>query len=454
MPVETTVTRCGNCGATLQRTPGVESIRCNYCNQSTWLAPTSHATTAAADARPPRPRETASAGSDDLLDRLARGPLREPAGNGGRLGTAEAPLTDPALLERALWPTGAEASSTFGGSWSPSTLLGTPRVYPRSGDIAGAWAPGPAHSPVEWIEVSFATDVPVTAIRVFETNRAGSTFAVVDTTHGEALLYARPVEDRGGAAVLEVRLDAPRVIRSLRVYVVNRGWTEIDAVCLLSPSPLPLPMRTPMAKPTGAMAIGTMLGLAVALVAVLVAGVIFLASRSGSSSHALPSVSASVGGASFGYRSAAPAGGVQWAAELIDHSSEYTNARNAAGDALGAPDVFPRGGDVDGAWAPLATDAGYEWITVRFAAPVRAASIVWAETFNPGAVIRVDDLSEPSAPTALWTGTTGSPGAPSAVAEVTLPAPRVLSAVRIVLDTRRVSGWNEVDAIGLVPAAP
>lgn len=454
MPVETTVTRCGNCGATLQRTPGVESIRCNYCNQSTWLAPTAHAT-AAADARPPRPRETASAGDDDLLDRLGRGPLREATGHGERLGTGQAPLTDPSLLERALWPTGAEASSTFGGSWSPSTLLGTPRVYPRSGDIAGAWAPGPAHSPVEWIEVSFTNDVPVTAVRVFETNRAGSTFAVVDTTHGETLLYARPIEDRSGAAVLEVRLDAPRVIRSLRVYVVNRGWTEIDAVCLLTAAPLPLSLRTPMAKPTGAMPLGTMLALSVALVAVLVAGVIFLASRSGSSSNPLPSVSASVAGASFGYRGVAPvASGVQWAAALVDHSSEYSNARNAAGDVLGAPDVFPRGGDIDGAWASKATDGGYEWVTVRFAAPVRAASIVWAETLNPGAVMRVDDLSEPSAPTALWTGTTGTPGAPAALAEVTLPTPRVISAVRLVLDTRRVSGWNEVDAIGLVPAAP
>jgi len=453
VPVETTVTRCGNCGASLQRSHSVESIRCNYCNQSTWLAPTTHAT-AAADPRPARPRETATAEADDLLEGLARGPLPESAGDGRRLGPPQAPLSDPMLFERALWPTGAEASSTFGGSWSPSTLLGTPRVYPRCGDLSGAWAPSASQSAVEWVEVSFNADVPVSAIRVYETHRPGSTYAVVDTTRGERLLYARAIESWSGAAVLEVRLDAPRVIRSLRVYVVNRGWTEIDAVCLLAAEPLPAVSRTPMAKPARAMAFATTLAIAGALVAALAAGVIFVAARSGSS-HALPSVSASVGGASFGYHGAAPvAGGAQWAAALIDRSSEYSNARNAAGDALGAPDVFPRGGDVDGAWAPLATDGGYEWITVRFAAPVRAASIVWVETFNPGAVMRVDDLSDPSAPTALWTGTTGSPGVPAAVAEVTLPAPRVISAVRVVLDTRRVTGWNELDAIGLVPAAP
>ncbi len=451
MPVETTVTRCGNCGATLERTPGAESIRCGFCSQSTWLAPT---TTATAEPRPPRPRETASADVDDLLDRLARGPLREVTGQGARLGTQQAPLTDPMLLERALWPVGAEASSTFGGSWSPSTMIGTPRVYPRSGDISGAWAPGPQVSPVEWVEVSFNTDVPVSAVRVFETNRAGSAFAVVDTTHGETLLYAHPIEDRSGAAVLEVRFDAPRVIRSLRVYVVNRGWTEIDAVCLLAASPLPIPLRTPMAKPTGAMAIGTAMAVVGAVVALFAGAVVFMAVRPSlpTASRPPPAVSTSVAGARFAYRSDLPAGTVQWATSVVDHTSEFSATRNAANDVLGPPDVFPRSGDVDGAWAPLQTDGGYEWITVRFAAPVRAAAIVWVETFNPGAVMRVDDLSDPSAPTSLWLGSTGGSGH-AAVAELTLPGARTVSAVRIVLDTRRVSGWNELDAIGLVPAA-
>jgi LSD1 subclass zinc finger protein len=451
VPVETTVTRCGNCGATLERTPGAESIRCGFCNQSTWLAPT---VTATAEPRPPRPRETASADVDDLLDRLARGPLREVTGQGARLNAQQAPLTDPMLLERALWPVGAEASSTFGGSWSPSTMIGTPRVYPRSGDISGAWAPGPQVSPVEWVEVAFNTDVPVSAVRVFETNRAGSAYAVVDTTQGETLLYARPIEDRSGAAVLEVRFDAPRVIRSLRVYVVNRGWTEIDAVCLLAAAPLPIPMRTPMAKPTGAMAIGTALALVGAGAAALVVAVLFLAARSSlpSTERPLPVVSAAVAGARLSYRAALPAGTVQWAAAVVESSSEFSSTRNAAVDALGAPDVYPRSGDVDGAWAPLQTDGGHEWITVRFAAPVRAASIVWVETFNPGAVIRVDDLSDPSAPASLWGGATSAPTG-AAVAELTLAGARTVSAVRIVLDTRRVSGWNELDAIGLVPAA-
>ncbi len=464
MPVETTVTRCGNCGATLQRTPGVESIRCNYCNQTTWLAPTAHATTAtAAEPRPRRPRPTASAEPDDLLDRLETGPLRESVGRARRLGTHEAPLADPAVAERSIWPSGAEASSTFGGSWSPSTLLGPPRVYPRCGDIPGAWAPAPQVSPAEWVEVRFAADVPVVALRVYETNRAGSTYAIVDTTHGEQLLYAGPVESRDGAAVLEVALDAPRVVRSLRVFVANRGWTELDAVALVAASPLPLELRAPLAKTTSAMSVGGALA-AVGLVAVaLAAGVVFLATRSSGGGaaravHALPPVTSSLAGAAFTYTQATPAilaaRGVRWAAGVTEFSSQYSTGRNAAGDVVGPPDVLPRSGDVDGAWASLETDAGYEWVTVRFAAPTSAVAVVWAETFNPGAVVRVDDVTDPAAPVALWQGEAAPVSQPADVAQVTLAAPRPIAAVRLVLDTRRVPGWNEVDAIGLIPAAP
>lgn len=422
------------------------SVRCGYCSQVTWLAPTTHATAAPAPA----------AQSLHPLDRIGRGPTGESIGAGARMGPSAVTLTDAILLERALWPVGAEASSTFGGPWSPSTLLGPPRVYPRCGDIAGAWAPGPSQSPVEWIDVSFAGDVPVSAIRVFETNRAGSTYAVVDTTRGADVLYARGIEAWSGAAVLEVRLDAPRVIRSLRVYVVNRGWTEIDAVCLLAASPLPVPMRTAIPKPRSGCALMTVAALgglvAVGVIAALVGRSAAPARRT------LPSVAQTLSGASLAYGFVPPqalsARPIAWASAVLSRSSEYSSTRNAAGDALGPPDVYPRSGDLSGAWASSATDGGYEWITVRFATPVRASSVLWAETFNPGAVARVDDVSEGAPPTTLWEGNSGAPATAAAIGELRLPAPREINAVRLVLDTRRVAGWNEIDAIGLVPALP
>ena len=136
----------------------------------------------------------------------------------------------------------------------------------------------------------------------------------------------------------------------------------------------------------------------------------------------------------------------------LKFSSQYDGSRNAAHDVLGPPDVLPRSGDLDGAWAPHETNKGYQRVSVRFTAPTAASAVVWAETYNPGAVVRVDDVSDPSNPVALWQGRATVTSLPADVAQVALVAPRTISAIRLVLDTRLVAGWNEIDAIGLIPA--
>lgn len=447
MPTETTVTRCGNCGATLDRRPGETALRCAYCEQTTYLAPTRAPTVTATAAPPPR--------EDDgsLHARLLRGPSGEVYGSGRRDGPAAMRARDVPALERSVWPSGAHASSTYGGSWSPSALLGPPRVYPRCGDIGGAWAPGPANSAVEWVELQYRHDVPSAAVRVFETNRPGSTFAVVDVTDGEALLYEAPPRSDGEAQVLEVTVDPPRVIRRLRVYVVNPGWAELDTVGLLAAAPLAPELRTRVALPTPGWSCTAVLGL-LGVVSFLVAVAVAIVKQNARpTGRPRPALTAS--GATLRYgtpvRDFLPMRGVAWASAVTGFSSEYSSAANAASRVLGEPDVYPQYGDLPAAWASRATDAGEEWIEVRFAAPVTATSVLWAETLNPGAVVRVDDLTTPSAPVVIWEGTEPPAGVGAVVAEVTLAAPRTISALRLVLDTRRVAGWNEIDAIGLAP---
>jgi hypothetical protein len=46
-----------------------------------------------------------------------------------------------------------------------------------------------------------------------------------------------------------VAVAPPRVVRRLRVYVVNRGWTELDTVGLLAAEALPVEVRTRAAPP-------------------------------------------------------------------------------------------------------------------------------------------------------------------------------------------------------------
>ncbi len=143
--------------------------------------------------------------------------------------------------------------------------------------------------------------------------------------------------------------------------------------------------------------------------------------------------------------------GVVWASAVTGWSSEWSGDRNGARQVVGPPDVYPTLGDAPGAWASQATHGGPEWITVDFGEPVQATGLLWVETFNPGAVVRVDDVSTPSSPVVLWEGV-GRAGHAAAVPTLTLVHPRMMSAVRLVLDTRRVAGWNEIDAVGLVRA--
>ncbi len=457
---ETLLTRCGHCGAPLSPSADRVVFTCAYCGTRTYLgASPDRSYRGPADDHPAHaePRAPIEPGAPlGLHASLLRGPLGRPVGAAQRLDPAALHQQDATRQARALWPHHAEASSTYGRGWAPAAMLGPPRVFPRSGDIAGAWAPGPQHSPVEWVELEFAADGPVHAVRVYETHQAGSVFAVVDaTTDDETLLYADDPVVRAGAWALEVTVSPPRPLRRLRVYVANNGWTELDTVALLLPAATALGPTAPASRGLGRFALGA-LGVLAGFVALVVWG----ASRSSTpvTVDHIPRPALTVPGASMQYHAASlddlTARGVIWAHAVTSFSSEYSPSRNAARAAAGPPDVYPRTGDLSGAWAPRTTDDGPESITLAFAAPVLARSLVWAETLHPGAVVRVEDVSDPARPVTLWDGSAGPAPSSAAMAEVTLAAPRSIAALRLSLDTRLVSGWNEIDAVGLIPARP
>lgn len=427
-------------------------LRCDYCGGTTYAGPASGDAMDAPGLGAP--------GSSSLHARLLHGPTGESLGHGQRFDVGAMTARDVPAFERGLWPTMATASSTFGGSWSPSVLVGPPRVYPRSGDIMGAWAPGPRSSSVEWIEVRFGANVPSSTIRVFETNCAGSTFAVVDTTEGEELLFSAPPTMLPGAQVLEIALAPERVVRSLRVYLVNPAWCEVDTVGLLAESPLPENLRTRVVTPALGSAgskVGCLVGLALLGVgAAVVAGLVLGRSSSNGASSAPPPRPALVAQGTTIAATRPPVEdftneAVVWADTLGEFSSEYASETNGARQVLGPPDVYPGSGDLPAAWASLAQDAGFETITVRWTIGVDARALVWVETLNPGAVVRVDDVSEPARPVILFEGTEPTTGAASSVVRLGFPSRRSIRAVRLVLDTRKVAGWNELDAVGLVP---
>jgi hypothetical protein len=119
----------------------------------------------------------------------------------------------------------------------------------------------------------------------------------------------------------------------------------------------------------------------------------------------------------------------------------------APAQATGAPDC-PDAGDHATAWATAEADRGIEWLTLTYAKPMKVAQVRIHENFNPGAVSRVAAVVA-GEEVILWEGTEPIRPAP---AVFSVEALEVVTAdtIKVYLDTRRVSGWNEIDAVELV----
>lgn len=136
---------------------------------------------------------------------------------------------------------------------------------------------------------------------------------------------------------------------------------------------------------------------------------------------------------------------------------QYLNLSRDAGpkrawgpeQATGAPDVASAG-DNHNAWASLTEDGDAEALELTYQQPVEAAAILIHETYNPGAVSRVSVVGADKKPVTVFSGKDPTLGRDKGVFVVSLPKPMSVSRVTISLDSQRVPGWNEIDAVGLL----
>jgi|GEM_PF-6921855 len=126
----------------------------------------------------------------------------------------------------------------------------------------------------------------------------------------------------------------------------------------------------------------------------------------------------------------------------------------SAAQMTGPPDT-PLAGDLPTAWASKEQDMGEVWLEFDFPESVRPERLRIHETFHPGAVARVYVMSgEPDSDEAViwieaWHGNAPTPEAP-AWFEIPLEASDTTSTIRVIVDTSRVGGWNEIDAVELL----
>lgn len=143
---------------------------------------------------------------------------------------------------------------------------------------------------------------------------------------------------------------------------------------------------------------------------------------------------------------------IVWAASVLDVSSQYSEEAWSANQVLGAPDVFPAYGDHNKAWASQGADDREEWIEVGFGGDERVSGVEIYETFNPGAIDKVELITVKGRRIEVAIPSDTAPPGTSVkrVFDVRCTQELVRS-VRVHLDSQRVSGWNELDAIGVMP---
>ena len=118
--------------------------------------------------------------------------------------------------------------------------------------------------------------------------------------------------------------------------------------------------------------------------------------------------------------------------------------------ALGKPDTAGAG-DIPTAWASATQDGQREWLELTYdAADVEAVGVMVFETYNPGAVDGVV-ATVGNEQVEVWAGRDPTDvGKPSGVSVIGFKTPVKTARVRINLDSQRVAGWNEIDAVGLI----
>lgn len=139
----------------------------------------------------------------------------------------------------------------------------------------------------------------------------------------------------------------------------------------------------------------------------------------------------------------------QASAAAMDHIIRKPGGPSwSPGQAAGAPNTQQHG-DYSTAWAPQSQDGGKEWLQLRYGRAVEISEINIHETYNPGAVSKVSAIMPDGSEKVIWEGR-GTPEEGIVERAVKVPPGIRSDQIRIELDTARVSGWNEIDAVELV----
>jgi hypothetical protein len=117
---------------------------------------------------------------------------------------------------------------------------------------------------------------------------------------------------------------------------------------------------------------------------------------------------------------------------------------------VGAPNTSGAG-DIPTAWASATQDGQKEWLRLTYKKSVRPTIVEIHETYNPGSVTKVTAFDWRGNEVVIWSGKDPTPTtAARGISRIPVKCKFKTNEIRIYLDSDKVPGWNEIDAVGLV----
>lgn len=142
-----------------------------------------------------------------------------------------------------------------------------------------------------------------------------------------------------------------------------------------------------------------------------------------------------------------------WAGKVVKVSSQRASGKSpySPEKVLGEPNAYPHGEVSAEAWSPKRENASEESIEVSFKKSLRPQQVAVVESANPGSVSKIELVDTKGERYAVYNNDNPGPlPVPFRVLSVNFPqTPYRVVGVVVTMQTDRVEGFNQIDAIGI-----
>lgn len=145
---------------------------------------------------------------------------------------------------------------------------------------------------------------------------------------------------------------------------------------------------------------------------------------------------------------------VQWASKVLKYSSQYSDTKSSAQQALGKPNALPAGGDTPMAWAVEEVDEEESkdeaTLKLGYSNPMKIQQVAIAENNAPGAIESVVLTDTEGDDHEIYKAEPESAGQNGRMLNIFIPMTTYkVESITLTLQPGKVRGWNEIDAVGI-----